>query len=463
LSRFKNAKESKLILSEVASGKIDVIIGTHRLLSNDIGFKKIGLMVIDEEQKFGVAHKEKLKKLRHNLHILTLTATPIPRTLHMGLSGLKEISIIATPPTDRLSVRTHIVRKNMDIVREAIVNEISRGGQVFYIHNRIQDLEKEFLELQKILPDVSIDRVHGQMDDTKIEDVMNRFYQGNIQVLVSTAIVESGLDVPNANTLIVDRADMFGLSQLYQLRGRVGRSDKRAHAYLLLPEKKPITQDAEERMSVLESYQDLGSGFHIASHDLDIRGAGDLLGGNQSGHVLTVGMDTYMELLEQAIAEGRGDDPVSQKVDPDITIGIDITIPNDFVADPSHRLLFYRRLANALDENEVEEIRLEIMDRFGSPPQSVSNLVAIMRIKCQLRRLGVRSLTASKIGYSLIFDVETPVKPARLVASVSRYPHLFSLFPDGKVLIKGENTENDAIGSMRGVEGALSLIESWCE
>lgn len=461
LSRFKSTKESKDILARAATGDVHVLIGTHRLLSSDVHVPKLGLLIVDEEQRFGVAHKEKMKRLKANVHVLTLSATPIPRTLNMAMSGLKEISIISTPPADRLSVRTHVAKKKEALVQEAIQTELKRGGQVFYVHNRIQTMPKELEELQRLLPGVSIEWAHGQMEEELLERRMMNFYEGRTQVLLTTAIIESGLDIPNANTLIVDRADMFGLAQLYQIRGRVGRSSQRAFAYFLIPEKAPLTHDAEERLAVLESYQELGSGFHIASHDLELRGAGDLLGGSQSGHILSIGIDAYMELLQEAVAESRGE-ALEPKVEPEINLGIDTTIPEPYIPDIGLRLQLYRKAASAQAEDEIDAVESEIDDRFGPPPPSVRNLLAVMRVKCQLKRLGVRTLTAGKSGYSLVFDPSTPVNPAKLVASLKRYPALFHMQPDGKLLIKKSEDVAPAGGVMQGIEGALSMLESWC-
>lgn len=461
LSRFKSTKEIKKTLGDLAEGSLDVVVGTHRLLSNDVRFKKIGLLVVDEEQRFGVVHKEKIKRLRANLHILTLTATPIPRTLNMALSGLREISIISTPPVDRLSIRTHIVRKKPSVIQDAIENELKRGGQVFYLHNRIQTMEREVDELTRILPGVKMDAVHGQMDEKILEGKMIDFYEGRTQVLVTTAIIESGLDIPNANTLIVDRADSFGLAQLYQIRGRVGRSAVRAHAYFLLPESGDITVDAEERLSVLETFQDLGSGFHIASHDLEIRGAGDLLGDSQSGHIQALGIDAYLELLQEAVAEAKGD-PVEHESEPDISLGIDTTIPATYIPEVGLRLMFYRKLATAQGESDIDHLELELEDRFGPRPESVKTLGAVMKTRCQLKRLRVTSLSAGKAGCSLTFDPSTPVDPAKIVAHLKRYPTLFHLHPDGKLLIKRPEEGSDTWTLMRSIDGALTLLESWC-
>lgn len=461
LSRFRSTKEVRAILTDVKNHKVDILIGTHRLLGNDIVFSKLGLLVVDEEQKFGVIHKEKIKKMRSNVHILSMTATPIPRTLNMAMSGIKELSIITTPPQDRMSVRTHVSRRKEALIQDAIRNELKRGGQVFFVHNRVQTIGKIYEELQKLVPEASIEFVHGQMEEGPLEERMMNFYEGRTQILVTTSIIESGLDVSNANTLIVDRADTFGLGQLYQMRGRVGRSNVRAYAYFLIPDKEAITQDAEERLAVLESYQELGSGFHIASHDLEIRGAGDLLGREQSGQIAAIGFDAYAELLQECVAEVKGES-LEDPIDPEISLGIDTTLPESYIPEIGIRLLFYRKLASAANEEEVEMIEKEMVDRFGSLPSSVTHLVAVMLIKCQLRRLGVKSLNGGKNGFSLVFDARTPVNPLKLVESVKKYPMHFQMSPEGKLFLKKPTGPQDGKDILRGVEGALAQLESWC-
>jgi transcription-repair coupling factor (superfamily II helicase) len=461
LSRFRSNKEARDIAARLKSGELKVVIGTHRLLGQEIGFQKLGLLIIDEEQRFGVVHKEKIKKLRNNVHVLSLSATPIPRTLNMAISGLKDLSIISTPPQDRMSVRTHVARKKSALTQEAIENELRRGGQVFYVHNRVQTIEKELAELRKIVPnETRIEYVHGQMDEHILEERMLSFYEGRTQVLLTTSIIESGLDVPNANTLIVDRADTFGLAQLYQIRGRVGRSSQRAYAYFLLPEQGNITQDAEDRLAVLESYQELGSGFHVASHDMEIRGTGDLLGREQSGQIAMLGFDAYVQLLQECVAELRGEQ-LEQKVDPEINLGIDTVIPDGYIPETGLRLSFYRKLAASENEEEIESIQREIEDRFGDLPESVKNLILTMRIRVQLRRLGVRGLNVGKGGYSVAFDASTPVNPSRMVKAVQKYPAHFQMNPDGRLLIKRVPEASTPEKIMRGIEVALSEVESW--
>ncbi|MEO5667796.1 MAG: transcription-repair coupling factor [Bdellovibrionota bacterium] len=461
LSRFKTGKERTEILADVQSGKIRVVIGTHSLLSNDIKFPKLGLLVIDEEQKFGVVHKEKIKRLKNNVHVLSMSATPIPRTLNMAMSGLKELSLISTPPLERVSIKTFIARKNTALIRDAVEKEIARGGQIFYVHNRVQTIVQEYDFLKELLPTVKIEYAHGQMEESDLEKRVLGFYEGRIQLLLTTSIIESGLDIPTANTLIIDRADTFGLSQLYQLRGRVGRSSERGFAYFMIPEKGKVSGEAEERLSILEAYQHLGSGFHIASHDLEMRGAGDLLGRSQSGSISALGFDSYAQLLEECIAELKGEH-LERHLDPDIQIPIDSSIPEYYIPEIGLRLMAYRRLAASITEDEIEEIAAEMLDRFGSPPESVQNLYLLMRIKCQLRRLGIRAAVASRSGVSLTFDDQTPVDPQKMIESIKRYPAHYQLTPDGKLLIKRPVTATQTLDVVRGVEGALAQLESWC-
>ncbi len=462
LSRFKSPKEVKETHEKLKTGSCSVVIGTHKILSQSVGFKNLGLLIVDEEQRFGVVHKEKIKRLRSDVHVLSMTATPIPRTLNMSLSGIRDLSIITTPPQDRMSVRTFIQKKKGSLISEALLHELRRGGQVFYVHNRVMDIEKELAFVRENSPPgTTLDVVHGQMDPAQLEERMLRFYEGKTQVLVTTAIIESGLDVPRANTLIVDRADAFGLAQLYQIRGRVGRSTLRGYAYFLLPEKGVISQDAEERLRVLEAYQELGSGFHIASHDLEIRGSGDLLGRSQSGSISALGFDAYIELLNEAVAEIKGES-LAQAIDPEINIGIDTVIPDFYIPEIGLRLLFYRRLASASDESEIDVLAEEIEDRFGTPTPGTQGLFSAMKIKCLLRRLAVRSLSAGPSGYSVAFDPSTPVLPAKMVSAVQKYPLHFQFSPDGRLLIKKIHAESDPQKIVRGIETALTEIESWC-
>ena len=376
-SRLVSATELAQTKKGLADGDIDIVVGTHALLGKTIKFKDLGLIVVDEEQHFGVAHKEKLKQLRAEVHVLTLTATPIPRTLQLALSGVREMSIIATPPVDRLAVRTFVSPFDPVVVRETLLRERYRGGQAFYVCPRIEDLAETKAFLDSNVPEVRVVVAHGQMPPTVLEDVMAAFYDGKYDVLLSTTIVESGLDIPTANTLIVHRADMFGLAQIYQLRGRVGRSKVRAYALLTLPAARKITPQAERRLKVLQSLDTLGAGFQIASHDLDIRGAGNLLGDEQSGHIKEVGFELYQQMLEEAVMSLKAGiaAPTADRWSPQIAIGTPVLIPEDYVADLPVRLALYRRLAEIEDDREIEGFAAELVDRFGPLPVEVEYLL----------------------------------------------------------------------------------------
>lgn len=461
LSRFNTKAQNKETVERLKNGDIHIIVGTHRLLSEDIHFKNLGLLIVDEEQRFGVKHKEKLKRIRNNVHILTLTATPIPRTLNMSIAGLKNLSIITTPPRNRLSINTFIAKKNRELICDAINHEVKRGGQVYFVHNRVKSIQIVFDELKEWLPHVSVDFIHGQMDERQIEERLMAFFKGDIQVLLATSIIESGLDVPNANTLIVDRADHFGLSQLYQIRGRVGRSEKKAYCYFLLPKGGKVSKEAEERLHILENYQELGAGFHIASHDLDMRGGGDLLGRKQSGQIAALGLETYANLLQESIAEAKGE-AIDENIEPDMKLGFDITIPDNYIPDVGLRLLFYKKLAGAKAEDELEELEKEMLDRFGLLKESVKNLVAAMRIKIQLRHLRSTSITVGKHGYSMSFAPSTPLDTQKIVDAVNKYPHLYQLLPNGKLLIRTIIEKKSALEVLQRVDEGLSRLQSWC-
>ncbi|RAL22175.1 transcription-repair coupling factor [Lujinxingia litoralis] len=435
INRFRSAKEVKEILADTAAGKIDVLIGTHRILSKDVEFADLGLLVVDEEQRFGVAHKEKIKQLRANIDVLTLSATPIPRTLQMSMLGIRDLSIIATPPHNRLSVRTHVARFSDSVVREAIMRELGRGGQVFFVHNRVQTIEEMARHLREIVPEARIGIGHGQMGEGKLEEVMYAYIRGEINVLLCTSIVESGLDIPNANTIIVNRADMFGLSQLYQLRGRVGRGSQRAYAYLLVPARRTLPDDAQKRLEVIQTYTDLGSGFHVASYDLEIRGAGNLLSDDQSGHVVAVGLDLYTELLEEAIGDIRGQE-LEDALEPEVNIPVEAYIPETYIPATSLRLMFYKRFSLARSGDELALIFEELVDRFGDPPNSVRNLRDLISVKIDLRRIGSQRLDAGMSAIALELDQRTPLDPARVLELVSASGGRWRLTAEMKLIYK---------------------------
>jgi transcription-repair coupling factor (superfamily II helicase) len=419
-SRLVPTPELNKVKSGLADGSVDIVIGTHALLGKNIKFKDLALLVVDEEQHFGVAHKEKLKALRSEVHVLTLTATPIPRTLQLALTGVRDLSIIASPPVDRLAVRTFVSPFDPITVREALLREKYRGGQAFYVSPRIEDLAgaKDFLD--KNIPEVRVAVAHGQMPGTVLDDVMSAFYDGKYDVLLSTTIIESGLDIPTANTLIVHRADRFGLAQLYQLRGRVGRAKLRAYALLTLPTQKPITPQAERRLKVLQSLDTLGAGFQLASHDLDIRGAGNLLGEEQSGHIKEVGFELYQQMLEEAVMSLKAGitAPVADRWSPQITIGTALLIPEDYVADLSVRLALYRRLAEIEDEHEIDGFAAELVDRFGKLPEEVEHLLQVVAIKALCRRANVEKVEAGPKGLVLSFRDNVFVNPDGLIAFI---------------------------------------------
>jgi transcription-repair coupling factor (superfamily II helicase) len=434
LSRLVSHSQVAAAKASLTDGSVDIVIGTHALLGRGVKFKDLGLLVVDEEQHFGVAHKEKLKQLRAEVHVLTLTATPIPRTLQLALTGVRDLSIIASPPVDRLAVRTFVSPFDPVPVREALLREKYRGGQAFYVCPRIEDLAgaKDFLDNN--VPEVRVAVAHGQMPAAVLDDIMSAFYDGKYDVLLSTTIIESGLDIPTANTLIVHRADRFGLAQLYQLRGRVGRAKLRAYALLTLPAQKPITPQAGRRLKVLQSLDTLGAGFQLASHDLDIRGAGNLLGEEQSGHIKEVGFELYQQMLEEAVLSAKAGftAPVEDRWSPQITMGTPVLIPDDYVADLSVRLALYRRLAEIEDEREIDGFAAELVDRFGKLPQEVEHLLQVVAIKALSRRANVEKVEAGPKGVVLAFRDNVFANPEALIGYIR--DHDARVRPDQKVV-----------------------------
>ena len=442
LSRLVNAKDSAEVKKGLADGTVDIVVGTHSILAKGIEFKNLGLLIVDEEQHFGVAQKERLKRLKANVHVLTLTATPIPRTLQMALSGVREMSLIATPPVDRLAVRTFVMPYDPVVVREAILRERNRGGQSFYIVPRIKDLDEVKEELTRLVPEIKVAMAHGRMAPTQLEDVMTAFDDGKYDLLLATNIVESGLDIPSANTIILHRADMFGLAQLYQLRGRVGRGKIRAYAYLTLPPSKAPTETAMKRLEVMQTLDTLGAGFQLASHDLDIRGAGNLLGDEQSGHIREVGIELYQHLLEEAVVAARasaaGEAKAAEDWTPSITLGTAVLIPETYVADLAVRLGLYRRLSNLVDRGEIEGFAAELIDRFGPLPPEVENLLQIMAIKRLCKEAGVEKVDAGPKGAVLAFRGNAFANPARLVDLIQKSAGTMKVRPDHKLVLLGD-------------------------
>ncbi|WP_366556000.1 transcription-repair coupling factor [Aquibaculum sediminis] len=467
LSRLASSKEAAATRDELTKGQLDIVIGTHALLSQSIKFSDLGLLIVDEEQHFGVKQKERLKALRADVHVLTLTATPIPRTLQLAMSGVKEMSLIATPPVDRLAVRTFVLPYDSVIVREAILREHFRGGQVFYVAPRLEDLGALEERLRKLVPEVKIAVAHGKLSASALEAVMAGFVERRFDVLLSTNIVESGLDIPTANTLIIHRADMFGLSQLYQLRGRVGRAKQRGYAYLTLPQGRILTPAAQKRLDVMQTLDSLGAGFTLASHDMDIRGAGNLLGEEQSGHVKEVGIELYQQLLEEAVAEARarseGGGGTAQAAaggettwTPTINLGTAVLIPDSYVADLHLRLGLYRRLSTLVDRAEIDAFAAELIDRFGPLPDEVENLLQIIAVKRLCRDAGVERVDAGPKGAVLTFREEAIADPAPLVQFIQRQKGKVQLRPDGKLVYRRE--WDSAKARMRGVRQLMDQL-----
>jgi transcription-repair coupling factor (superfamily II helicase) len=445
MSRFQTKQEQDQVIRGLRDGKVDIVVGTHRLLSKDVHFKKLGLLVVDEEQRFGVTHKERIKALKTNVDVLTLSATPIPRTLQMAVSGLRDMSIITTPPVDRRAIRTIVTRHDEAVLRDAVERELGRGGQVFYVYNRVEGLYERAARLQELVPSARIAVAHGQMGEGALEQAMLDFVEGRFDVLCATAIIESGLDIPRANTIIIDRADMFGLSQLYQLRGRVGRSKERAYCYLVVPPANAMTDEARSRIEALERHTELGSGFHIASLDLELRGSGDLLGGEQSGNVAQVGFELFCQMLDEAVHELRGE-PVVHEVDPELSFDVDALLPEDYVSDIGVRLTLYKRLASAVNPEEVQDLASEMEDRFGPPPVEARRLVHLMSLKTELRRLRALGCEASSKGVTLHLRDDTPLDPAKVMKLVQPKGSPYKLSPDMRLSRRTKESEQFTSG-----------------
>ncbi|WP_313667349.1 transcription-repair coupling factor [Atlantibacter sp.] len=438
LSRFRSAKEQAQVLEQAAEGKIDILIGTHKLLQSDVQWKDLGLLIVDEEHRFGVRHKERIKAMRADVDILTLTATPIPRTLNMAMSGMRDLSIIATPPARRLAVKTFVREYDSLVVREAILREILRGGQVYYLYNDVENIQKAADRLATLVPEARIAIGHGQMRERELERVMNDFHHQRFNVLVCTTIIETGIDIPTANTIIIERADHFGLAQLHQLRGRVGRSHHQAYAWLLTPHPKAMTTDAQKRLEAIASLEDLGAGFALATHDLEIRGAGELLGEGQSGQMETIGFSLYMELLENAVdalKQGREpslEDLASQQTE--VELRMPSLLPEDFIPDVNTRLSFYKRIASAKKPGELDEIKVELIDRFGLLPDAARNLLDIARLRQQAQKMGIRKIEAHDKGGVIEFAEKNHVDPVWLIGLLQKSPQHFRL--DGPTRLK---------------------------
>lgn len=428
VSRFRTKTEQQESLEKLASGQLDIIVGTHRLLSKDVAFRDLGLLVVDEEQRFGVVHKERLKQIRKKVDVLTMTATPIPRTLNMSLVGIRDMSVIETPPRDRLSIQTHVVKFDQEVITRAIRTEIERGGQVYFVHNRVESIFSIAGLIQRLVPEVKIGIGHGQMGEGELEKVMVDFVAHKFDVLVSTTIVENGLDIGNANTIVINRADRYGLAQLYQLRGRVGRSDRRAYAYLLIPPEQTLSPIARKRLAAIREFSDLGSGFRIAALDLEIRGAGNLLGGQQSGHIEAVGFDMYTKLLEETIRELKGEELEDDRRAA-VNLKLNLKIDEQFIPDMNQRLAAYRRMASARSVQEVDGLIAEFSDRYGLMPETVLNLAEHARIRCIADRLGLDSLDREGTTVVLKFRSDAKLDPVWILKMVQTRGDLTLLPP----------------------------------
>ncbi|MCU1347343.1 MAG: transcription-repair coupling factor, partial [Acidobacteria bacterium] len=423
LTRYYSAKDQKAIRDKLATGEIDVIIGTHRVLSKDIDFKDLGLLVIDEEQRFGVAQKEKLKQVKKAIDVLSMSATPIPRTLHMSLVGIRDISVIETPPKDRLAIQTAVVPFDDQFIREALTFEVDRGGQVFFVHNRVESIYQMKEYLEKLAPGLRCIVGHGQMDERELERAMLAFISREYDVLLATTIIENGIDIPACNTILINHAERFGLSQLYQLRGRVGRSDRLAFCYLLVPSDRVLSSDARKRLAAIQEFSDLGAGFRIAARDLEIRGAGNLLGGEQSGEIAAVGFEMYTKLLEETIREMRGE-RIEEAVETSMNLGVDIYIPKDYVTEENLRMTFYKKIASAATDQRLEDIRNEMRDRFGALPQNVENLIHFVKVKRYAQSIGVISIVREGARGVAKLIPTAKVDPNKLLQLIQQNPQV---------------------------------------
>jgi transcription-repair coupling factor (superfamily II helicase) len=430
LSRFRSRQETRSVIDGLDDGTVDIVIGTHKLLQDGIRFMNLGLVIVDEEHRFGVRQKEQLKALRAEVDILTLTATPIPRTLNMALGELRELSLITTPPESRLSIKTFVTRWEDALLREACQRELKRGGQVFFVHNRIEDIETLARRLEKIIPEAKLRVAHGQLREKELEQTMLDFYHRRFHILVCTAIIESGIDIPSANTIIINRADRFGLAQLHQLRGRVGRSHHQAFAYLLAPPDNAMTADARKRLDAIEAMEDLGAGFVLATHDLEIRGAGELLGENQTGQIQQIGFTLYTELLGRAVnAIRRGETPdlqTTRSSGPEVNLHVPALLPEEYLPDVQMRLVHYKRISSATDEEALRQLQVELIDRFGLLPDITANLFRQTKLKLRAATLGIRKIEGWPGGATLEFSATPSVDPARIIELIQQEPDRFA-------------------------------------
>jgi transcription-repair coupling factor (superfamily II helicase) len=442
LSRFRSAKDQKQVVTALEAGTVDVVIGTHRLLSKDIRFKDLGLLVVDEEQRFGVAHKERIKQMRKKVDVIAMSATPIPRTLNMSLAGLRDMSVIETPPRDRLAIQTHVVQFSEAVIRSAVELELQRSGQAFFVHNRVETIYTIAELIGRLVPQARIGVGHGQMGEKELEEVILKFIRHDLDVLVCTTIIENGIDIPLANTIVINRADMYGLAQLYQLRGRVGRSNRRAYSYLLIPNEEGLTDIARRRLAAIREFSDLGAGFRIAALDLELRGAGNLLGSQQSGQIDAIGFDLYTQMLERTVRELKGE-PVEDEVSTAINLGIDIRIPEDYVYDMSQRLRTYKRISSAETEAELADVHAEIADRYGPTPETIENLFEYARLRRETSKLGIISIDREGDRLAVKFTEQAKIDPDKLIALISSGSASFA--PSGVLKIKLEAQDDAAV------------------
>lgn len=455
LSRFRSQKEQKEVVKAVEAGGVDIVIGTHRLLSKDIQFKDLGLLVVDEEQRFGVAHKERIKQMRKKVDVIAMSATPIPRTLNMSLAGLRDMSVIETPPRDRLAIQTHVAQFSEAVIRSAIEVELQRGGQVFFVHNRVETIYTIAELVGRLAPEARIGVGHGQIGEKELEDVILKFIRHELDVLVSTTIIENGIDIPLANTIIINRADMYGLSQLYQLRGRVGRSNRRAYAYLLIPSEEGLSPVARRRLAAIREFSDLGAGFRIAALDLELRGAGNLLGGQQSGHIDAVGFDLYTQMLERAVREMKGE-AIEDEVSTSLNLGVDIRIPEEYIYDVSQRLRTYKRISSAESEAELADIQAEIADRYGPVPETVGSLFEYSRLRRAASQLGIVSIDREGERLAVKLSEKAKVDPDKLISMISAGTASFTPAGVLKVAIKSQE-DSDVFAELKALLDQLSI------
>src|SRR5690348_16919427 len=465
ISRFRNAKQQKEILQKAETGKIDILIGTHRILSKDIKFSDLGLLIVDEEQRFGVRHKERLKQMRKQVDVLTMSATPIPRTLHMSLAGLRDMSVIETPPKDRMAIQTVVANWDEKLIQSALEQELERGGQVYFVHNRVDSIWEIAAKLQTLAPKARIVVGHGQMSEGELEKVMLKFMHHEADILVATTIIENGLDIPLCNTILINRAERLGLSELYQLRGRVGRSDRRAYAYLLLPAEIELTPIARRRLAALKEFSDLGAGFKIAALDLELRGAGNLLGGEQSGHIEAVGFELYTQMLDRAVREMKGE-AGPEEAEIQLNLGLNIRIPFNYIPEENQRLRMYKRIAGVETESQLNDVRGELKDRYGDPPAAVRNLLDYAALKLLSLRVGVTGIERKRDQVSIRFRENASIEPERLARFVAQAKGA-QFSPGGVLKFSLKSTQPEAvIDQLNGLLRELSpetVAQAWLQ